>query len=452
METIVEPKDFVEKLWSKQEVKEHVKYRLMRYVLRVDYEDVVLLHNVVSGSLVALNKEEKAVVNAAPIGYNFYIKSLIEEHFMVPDEYDEHYQVRNLRIVLRKLYHIHKEKGITHFTILPTTACNARCYYCFEHGQRIVSMSDQTVIDVIRFISSHCGKGKKIRLSWFGGEPTIAAHRIDQICKGLLDEGIEYQSDITTNGFLLHGDMVKQAVTLWKLKTCNISVDGTEENYNRIKAYQGTTDNPYKRVLNNINQLLQSKVHVYLRMNFDLNNYLDFYHLIEDVNRFIDDKSYFQMGVHPIVGEYNNSDGEILHGSQEWFGSRVAEMQTVLKKEGLSIENHELPHIEYEGCQAYSDSSVTITPDGFLVKCPEQYDENQICGNIIDGFTNFKTVQSWKEYADLSKCKDCSLFPICQRLNKCSTRDICCYYPAHIQKFKEAMIFHYKKYKESNVV
>ena len=57
--------------------------------------------------------------------------------------------------------------------------------------------------NVLTSISSIGGKPVKIR--WLGGEPTVAAHRIDQISKGLIDRGIDFISNITTNGYLFDG-------------------------------------------------------------------------------------------------------------------------------------------------------------------------------------------------------------------------------------------------------
>jgi len=61
---------------------------------------------------------------------------------------------------------------ITSYTILPTTGCNARCYYCFEHGSKVMTMTRETAGEVVRFITEHCGPKKTVAIMWFGGEPT----------------------------------------------------------------------------------------------------------------------------------------------------------------------------------------------------------------------------------------------------------------------------------------
>ena len=54
-------------------------------------------------------------------------------------------------------------------------------------------MSTKTAQDVVRFIERSCGNSP-IRIRWFGGEPTVAADRIDQISQGLCDCGVKYSS------------------------------------------------------------------------------------------------------------------------------------------------------------------------------------------------------------------------------------------------------------------
>ena len=284
MITIVKPKESIDRLWGKQRISINNTYRMMRYVLRVDYDQKVLLHNVVTGQLVVLNEDEASVLNNLPSQYNQVLKSLVIDHFLVPESFDEHQQVLNLRAILKRISDTQQPKSIVHYTILPTTACNARCYYCFEQGIKPVTMTQQTANDLVEFIESHCDNNRFVRISWFGGEPLVAANRINQICKGLQNKGIGYESDITTNGFLFDEDLADKAVKLWHVKKAMICFDGTEKRYNEIKAYVNPQENPYQRVMRNIGFLLEREVYVNLRMNFDLNNFYEFSDLVNEAN------------------------------------------------------------------------------------------------------------------------------------------------------------------------
>lgn len=439
MKTIVEPKEPIVRLWGKQKNKAEDTFRMMHYVLRVDYDDKVLLHNVITGQLVVLDQNEALVMNQFPLKYCHDLDQLIESHYLVPDQFDEHQLVWKIREVLRKLEEAQKKPGITHYTILPTTTCNARCYYCFEHGAKHVTMSEQTAEAVTEFIVSHCNENKQISLSWFGGEPTVAAKRIDQICGSLQKNGIRFESDITTNGYLFDEGMAQKAKNLWRLKVANITLDGTEKTYNRIKAYSGATDNPYQRVLKNIGLLMDQGIRIGLRMNFDLGNYHEFKELLKELKDRFFRNPLLQIHVHPVVGEYQDSSGNIFHGNDAWFGEKIIELNNMARDEGLLKSNDMLPCLQFKGCQANNDASLTITPEGNLVSCPEQFGDDQIIGTVWDGITNTDVIQSWKVFGEYPKCKECKLFPYCVRLSRCSVKDRCCFYEECLQQYCQSM-------------
>ncbi len=424
MITIAEPQEHIDRLWGKQKVREGDAYRLMRYVLRVDHEDKVLLHNVVTGRLVVLDREEAEALETLPAPYTPVMEQMVTEHYLVPKDYDERQQVVGLRSVLRKLKDSLGSKTITKYTILPTTACNARCYYCFEQGVKPLTMTEQTANDVVKFIAEHCGEEKKIRLSWFGGEPTVATHRIDQICKGLQEANIQYRSDMTTNGYLFDEEMVSRAVSIWRLEFVMICVDGTAENYNRTKAYVNAEGNPYERVMRNIGLLLDRGVHVNLRMNFDLENYRDFHELCEQVAGRFHKSPLLTLRVHPVNGEHKNHDGVLLHGSDAWFEEKIVELSDVARRASLLKDEKSLPYLRI-GCQAASDSTVTISASGLLAKCPEQFGDDDAIGNLKRGITDMRAVQSWKEFGDYPVCVGCALFPWCAKLRNCAVKERC---------------------------
>ena len=103
MITIVEPNEAVDRLWGKQKVNENETYRLMRYVLRVDYDDKILFHNVVTGQLIVLGIDEKTNIDKLPITYETWMEQLVASHYLVNDQFDEHMQVVNMREILRRM-------------------------------------------------------------------------------------------------------------------------------------------------------------------------------------------------------------------------------------------------------------------------------------------------------------------------------------------------------------
>lgn len=439
MKTIVEPKEHIDKLWGKQRIHEDAVYRQMRYVLRVDHDGKVLLHNVVTGQLVVLSEDEAATLEKLPAKYSLTMEQLVTEHYLVPEDYDEYQQVGNLRLVLQRLYLNHQSKNIISYTILPTTACNARCYYCFEQGCKTETMTQQTAHSLVEFIVRNCGGNRLVSLMWFGGEPTIATDRIDQICQELKDARIQYVSRMSTNGYLFDEDLVAKAIKLWHLQEVQICVDGTEISYNKTKAFVGITDNPYRRVMRNIGSLIRSEVHVRLRMNFDLANYQEFSDLVEEVSQLFGQSNYLHVMAHPVVGEYEDHDGHILHGSDAWFARERLILNRVAREKGLQRNYQILPNLAYSGCEACDDRCVVITPSGRIVNCPEQFDEDQVIGDVWLGITDFRKNSSWKETADYQICKDCQLYPNCFRVAKCGNKGYCHKYLDYAMQYQRLM-------------
>ena len=440
MKTIVEPKESITKLLGKQQHKDTDTYRLMRYVMRVDHEDNILLYNVVTSQLVVLDKEEKKLLNNLPARYIPEMKQLIDNHYLVSESFDEHQQVVNMRFIFRKLEETKVSKDITKYTILPTTACNARCYYCFEQGVKTTKMSKETADSVIEFIASHSGDKKFVRITWFGGEPTVASDRIDQITEGLKLRGIKYLSQMTTNGYLFDEELVQKAKDLWNLEYLQICFDGTEERHNATKSFVNVHDNPYQRILRNIGLLLDSGIRVGMRMNFDKGNYQDFGELVKEARNRFGDNPRLSVYAFPVIGEYADKEGHVLHGSEEWFIDKIVELNNISREAGLYHSVKQLPRFRYHCCDAENDSAITITPDGTLVRCCERFDNAETTGTVRDGITDVDLVDAWKKSADHEKCRECVFFPDCYRIEKCPAKDRCLFLKDSYRKYEDTII------------
>ena len=423
MITIAEPGRNISKLWGKQAPKPAEKYRLMRYVLRVEHGGKTALHNNVTGQLVLLSETETEKIDALPVSYDSGLDSLIADHFLVPLDYDEHKQVVNLRSVLKKLAPV--SQAVTHYTILPTTACNARCYYCFEQGVRAVTMTEKTAEDTVRFIADHCGEQKHVFIIWFGGEPTVAAGRIDQICEGLQAEGISYRSMMYTNGYLMDEKMCERARELWHLNHVQMSVDGTEQIYNEIKAYVNAEDNPYQTVLRNIGCMLEAGISVAVRMNVDYINYQNFSDLMQDFIDRYEGSELLNLCAYALIGEYADHDGVVRHADESWIAEKVEELNRLAKEKGLIRPAKALPQIVLNACMSDNASTITIGADGNLIRCAEHFQNEDAVGTLMDGITEHGLVREWQTTIEPAECSECTFFPNCLQLAKCSAAGHC---------------------------
>lgn len=252
MQTILPPSGNTIKILGKARSAEH-GLRWMTYVLAQPVEGGVLVFHTLTRALLLLTPEEYAAPDNLP--------ELRSSWFRVPQEMDDMKYADQVRFIRRTMWK--EPEHITSYTIFTTTDCNARCFYCYEMGRSRIPMSAETAHKAAAYIAAHCG-GEKVHLHWFGGEPLFNKQVIDIICTDLAEKGIVYESMIISNGYLFDGATVEQAVSHWKLKSVQITLDGTEEIYNRSKAFiYKDGKSPYQVVLANIQRLLDAGVSVH---------------------------------------------------------------------------------------------------------------------------------------------------------------------------------------------
>ena len=64
-------------------------------------------------------------------------------------------------------------EDLLNLIIVPTTACNFACPYCFEPKKSSKVMTVEVMDGIISFINSHT-KAEDLYLTWYGGEPLLA--------------------------------------------------------------------------------------------------------------------------------------------------------------------------------------------------------------------------------------------------------------------------------------
>ena len=413
MRTIIEGSANVNRLLGKQKAKDS-EYRLMKYVLSVSCNEGTLLHNVITGQLVLLNSFEKEILSSPPITGTNVLKELIESYFIVPISFDEKELVDNLRVLIKRLL---MPGGINNYVIFTTTDCNARCFYCFESGCSRLTMDESTGEKIAEYMMNHRGEGN-LRLRWFGGEPLLGVQRIDQICSILNRHKIEYASAMISNGYLFTDAMMEKAVNLWHLQEVQITLDGTEEVYNKTKAYVNTKGSPYKTVLNNIELLISSGIQVNIRINLDKHNKDDLNKLIEDIRRKFQNRrllhvyvSIVEKGVGYAPLSRTENDDIALHKQQNILTRHLEQI-------GFAKRVPNLPMIETSRCMADNANSIVIYPNGFFYKCEHVVEEDFI-GNLEEDSLIQRVVHLYEERLSCNICNECVLYPTCIRLKKC---------------------------------
>lgn len=442
IKTISKPFGAVDKLWKKG-YNPQEQYRPLSFLIFQECEDGLLVQNTVSGELILVDKDEWD--NPSPE----VREVLVNKRFLVPQNMDDKKYIDQLRVLLSMAL---RKKAITYYTILPTSCCNARCFYCFESDYKQATMSEETAQKVVDYIERN-SNSEKVRLSWFGGEPMLGSKTIDYICSELRARGVEYISTMVSNGYLFTEELAEKAKKDWKLRKIQITLDGTEEVYNSTKnyKYKDLDESPYQRVLRNIELLAKNEIKVSIRLNMSLYNVDDIKKLVNELaerfknNRFVHIYShliYEDVGNQPIsLGEEKNKDLFLINNK---INDELSEL-------GFCSKYTKLPVLMHGSCMADYDSAIVISPKGELGKCEHYYTE-KLVGNIEYGITDVSMKKYWKEKVTWDLCYSCQLYPYCYRLKHCDPERECVSYVKEDKIFgvQETMKYKYKEFLRKN--
>jgi len=447
MKTIFEPAKPYFKLLGEQKVQAGANYRLMTFVVQAAIDDgLLLLHNMTK-EMVLLSQEEQVVFEQRPTN----LPELISHWFLVPEEHDDCQLSLQLRNVARLMEP--KQTNITGYTVMTTSDCNARCFYCYELGQARRPMTEQTAQQVAEYIIKHSG-GEEVSIGWFGGEPLFNKPVINHIANRLKEAGVKYSSTMTSNGFLLDAETVKEAHDLWNLKKVQITIDGTEQTYNRVKAFIYKGVNAYETVMQNIGHLLAADIAVTIRMNIDMHNADDLERLAEELHeRFKDDK-HLSAYLHLLFEDNAKRVGACDDDKRRLLMEKMRLIEDKLEGWGLFRRHTYEPMIKTGYCMADNDSSVVIQPDGYITKC-EHYTDSHHVGHINQAKQDAEKIAYFKEKGTMVKefCRKCVKYPDCMFLLSCPNFEEC--YPEMPQLYenqlREEMKLMYKAHLEKGI-
>lgn len=405
MEQILSPIPTAAKLCGREKENPALDYRPTRHSLSVPCPEGELLYHTLTGELLLLSPGEQQSAR----------QELIARRFLVPVEYDEcrlSDDVHRVAVMLAPPSAVKKN-----FTILTTTDCNARCFYCYEMGRKRVPMSRQIAEDAANYMADVCG-GEPVHLSWFGGEPLHNIEAIDVITSTLANRGIAFSSSMTSNGFYLTPDVSRKAVRDWHLTRVQITIDGTEQVYNRTKAFVDDCPNPFRRVLDNIEGALDSGLRIVIRLNVDKNNADDMADAVDVLARRFQGRD----NCHMLVVLLRSFAGKVHEfGEEEEAAACYFRLTEKIRGYELFKEKPLYRDLSANRCMADSESAEVILPDGRLGKC-EHFSETELIGDLYSPRRDEEMCSAWKErctLADMPECADCPLYPRCISLKKC---------------------------------
>ncbi|MBO4265742.1 MAG: radical SAM protein [Lachnospiraceae bacterium] len=140
-------------------------------------------------------------------------------------------------------------------TICPTMSCNFDCPYCFEdhrEGKMSAGVQDDVVALAERLLDF--SGAKSLRISWYGGEPLLAADVIESLSQRLIKladkKGVSYGASIVTNGYLLTSENIDMLVKS-EVSSAQITLDGVGDVHDLTRHLAGGGPT-FRRIIDNI--------------------------------------------------------------------------------------------------------------------------------------------------------------------------------------------------------
>lgn len=423
MQIVDKKSDFILKIWSKQPVFNEKKYRKLTYIREIDTKDGYLLFNLITGEMILLDADEKKKFKTPTDISDSFVLFLIKNWYLVPEDNNDLALSKKFDAISKMVNAVYTAPKISGFTILPTTDCNARCFYCYEHGCEKKFMSDKTAEDVVSYIMKNKADGY-ITLRWFGGEPLYNVKAIDYICNKLKANGVKFTSKMISNGYLFDSDMVERAKNTWKLKSVQITVDGTEEVYNRVKAFiYKDSVSPFRKVLDNAESLIKNEIRVDFRLNMDIHNIDNLFELADYLLQRFKDYEYFDIYPHLL---YEDSTRPIGERDDEYLMQKYLELnkKVEVKTTKINPNTHVMKFKNH--CMADTDTAIMILPDGKLGKCEHSLDDKFV-GSIYDEQLDIKMINYFKTVSlPTPDCDECEVRPACVSSASCPERKTKC--------------------------
>lgn len=425
------------------------KYRFNKFILKSDYNDIEQVWlNSFTGSIVSIKYVE--IDNMFMNCYLDYVDYLIQNYYLVPEDFDEE--------SLMEEYRNHKYIPITvnsldrlrSYTILTTTQCNARCFYCYQNiDHNKLHMTEETARDVVKYIANTSWQNETIFLGWFGGEPLYNAKVIDIITYGVIATGRSVRSSMISNGYLMNKELAIKAFNEWHVSNIQITLDGTKDVYNKIKRYIYKDDpNPFGTVIQNIHYMLDVGMSVSIRLNCGTHNGEDLCNLVRYLGEEFPNYPNLSVYAHELFDEQNKRTDE---QNKKIFENMMI-VEDLISNYNFRVDGGDIPgSIKTIHCMVDSGDAVIISPGGELGLC-EHYQNSKFYGNINDlNHKDLDVLRNWRvksQYTEI--CKDCPIKPACLKLADCPDKNICNIYEKeyHLKRDRENLKYIYDKWQE----
>lgn len=392
-------------------------YKLSKYNVIADELDNKLIFNSLHNTFSVLKNEKYEKCLEAYINNAEEWTDLIKLGILVDENLDEE-NLANIKYM--NTITSHDELRLI---IMPTMQCIFCCKYCYENFEK-GTMTLETENSIIKFVKKNINGYKSIRISWFGGEPSLCLETIKRINNACHEYArfyrVIFKSEMTTNGYLISLENFRSLIKC-NVNMFQITIDGNEENHNFSRPLRGgkSTYNKIMSNLMNIKREVKSQMFtIMLRINFTQKMLNSFDEIVNEMKSKFDDDNRFVFlfrEVEDLGGEQVKEISNNLIKNRNALTEKLLSYKNDIKLYGQFTQFNTLPL-----CYAAYNSSYIINPKGEVQKCTTALnDEFNNVGYInSDGImVNNDKLSQWQgiifESIKNNECRECSMYANC---------------------------------------
>lgn len=393
-------------------------FRLSKYTKLLQIDDLHILYNMVSDSLIVvlpeiyeLLRRHKNDLGQLEAIHPDLFNRLTADKMIVDGNADE----------LEELIGIWKnedEKPATvKLTVNPTLQCNLRCWYCYEDHSGKSQISAEVIESVKRLIDDIMSRKhvEKMVIDFFGGEPLLYFRQcvmplVEYASTRASDADKSFGIAFTTNGILLTNAICDFLAHFGVPVNFQITLDGNRALHNTIRCLANGTGT-FDTIVSNIKMALAKDFDVTVRFNYTEQNhesFRDVLALFADVPH--DMRRHLSFSFHKVWQQK----------STEKLEETVGEIKEMYLKAGMSV--NQTPEFVAGRCYADSNQNIVVNFDGNVFKCtardfkPENAEGRLLPSGKVE-WNRRNEKRNALKYGTAT-CRECSIFPLCH--NGCS--------------------------------
>jgi uncharacterized protein len=350
-----------------------------------------------------------------------FTKYLYDRGYLVNKGTDEFRRVQSL------ISQQHYRTDVLELFLLSSEDCNFRCVYCYEDFPR-GTMLPEVREQVKKLVALKIKGLQRLSISWFGGEPLYGFDAVADLAPFLVktaeENGVAYDSNMTTNGFLLTPEIAEQLLA-WKINNFQITLDGIGEVHDRKRPTRDGGSS-FWRIFENLIALQQraDAFKVALRVNFDRENRDSIRELVDLLNKQFAGDDRFGVALH-AVGKWGGGNDSNLDVCDHQESEEVRRQLSSAVDKDLKVQSLlSAAGLGKQVCYAARPYNFVIGAHGQLMKCTVVLDKQDfnVVGRLADDgnlLLDIDKMALWTEpaFEQDHGCQKCTLLPACQGMH-----------------------------------